>query len=348
MQRSKSNDKSIKWLCGILFSVFALLWLCIFQANLLNDVFRHVLQELFKADNVNLHYLILPVALALIITLLVIPFARLFKFKDSLYACNYLVSALLLGIVTAFESSSSPILSGPTTTVWIATVIFSAILFIICKIIQTVPRQSVMNGPRVTSGNLLIMTLLFCLVGYLGNTDENLHRRLMMEHLYAQSEYEELLEIGRLEEESDPAIDLLRAQAMLNLSAEPASSKIGEQLFSYSISDPQSLSQSLKETQNEQAILASNLLDKDLDSFRAKIKYESYKILPKYYMQALVIANDSIARTKFPQQYAEEKSLYDSFCQTLEPVESESPQYQSNTTYIKYHTTYFWYYTFNK
>lgn len=346
--QSKSNDKGMKRLCGIMFLVFALLWLCFFQVNLLNDVFRHVLQELFKADNVNLHYLILPVVLALIITLLGIPFARLFRFKDGLYACNYLVPALLLGASTAFESSGSSILSGPSTTVWIVTAVFSAVLFIICKIIQAVPRQSVMNVPRVASGNLLIMTLLFCLVGYLGNTDENLHRRLMMERLYAQSEYEKILEIGRLEEESDPAIDLLRAQAMLNLPAEPASSKIGEQLFSYSISAPQSLSQSLKETQNEQAILASNLLDKDLNSFRAKIKYESYKILPKYYMQALVIANDSIARTKFPQQYAEEKSLYDSFCQTLEPVESESPQYQSNTTYIKYHTTYFWYYTFKK
>ena len=346
--QSKSNDKGMKRLCGIMFLVFALLWLCFFQVNLLNDVFRHVLQELFKADNVNLHYLILPVVLALIITLLGIPFARLFRFKDGLYACNYLVPALLLGASAAFESSGSSILSGPSTTVWIVTAVFSAVLFIICKIIQAVPRQSVMNVPRVASGNLLIMTLLFCLVGYLGNTDENLHRRLMMERLYAHSEYEKILEIGRLEEESDPAIDLLRAQAMLNLPAEPASSKIGEQLFSYSISAPQSLSQSLKETQNEQAILASNLLDKDLSSFRAKIKYESYKILPKYYMQALVIANDSIARTKFPQQYAEEKSLYDSFCQTLEPVESESPQYQSNATYIKYHTTYFWYYTFKK
>ena len=73
-----------------------------------------------------------------------------------------------------------------------------------------------------------------------------------------------------------------------------------------------------------------------------------FQIMPTYYMQALVLANDSIAQARFPQQYADEQLLYDSFCEALEPLEYEPRQFQANSTYINFHESYYWYYTFRR
>ena len=160
--------------------------------------------------------------------------------------------------------------------------------------------------------------------------------------------YEQLLEFGRNEEESDLGIDLLRAKAMLAIDTTPQSSAIGDMLFRYSISDPKALSNALDKIGTEQAYLASCLLDGNLSEFCDTIDINAYKTMPSYYMQALVMANDSLAQAKFPKQYADEQSSYNSFREALAAVESEPKQFQANTTFINYHESYFWFYTFKR
>ena len=343
-----SCEICVKWLCGILFSVFAFSWLFFFQRELLWAENR----VLFSADNglriwmFNHHFLV-SLALTAISVLLAIPGRLLLRFKKGLYACNYLLSAAFLGVITGYDGES---LFGQSFTEWIVTGAFMFVLFLVCKIVASVPKSEYNDRPRTLAGNLLILSLLFAATSYLGNTDENLHRRLRMEQLYAEGEYSGVLEIGRHEEESDKTIDLLRAKAMLNLSPDsnPVGSEIGELLFSYSISDSKALSNFLGSMGNDQAYLASCLLDGNLQAFSDTIDFDAYKIMPTYYMQALVLANDSVAKVRFPQQYAHELSVYDSFCETLEPLEFESRQFQANSTFIKYHESYFWFYTFGK
>ena len=124
----------VRWLCGILFMAFALSWLCLFQADLLDELYQSLMHR-WGYDGIvgygesNIHYYAIPVALALLITLLEIPVARLFRFRDGLYACNYLISALLLGAVTGFEDyNCCMIISGPDTKVWIAIVLVQAFI----------------------------------------------------------------------------------------------------------------------------------------------------------------------------------------------------------------------------
>ena len=169
-----------------------------------------------------------------------------------------------------------------------------------------------------------------------------------MEQLYNDGRYEDLLEVGRYEEESDPGIDLLRSKAMLALEATPGVSGIGDMLFSYSISDPRKLARSLSGMDNTQAYLSACLLNRDIESFRDSIHLEDYKELPTYYMQALVIADDSLSAVQFPRQFKDEKTLYDSFCDAVESVENEPRQFQANSTFISFHESYFWFYTFCK
>ena len=291
------------------------------------------------------HHFLVSVALTAISMLLAIPGRIVLRFKKGLYGCNYLFSAAFLGVITGYDGDS---LFGQSYTEWIVTGIFMLVLFLICKIVASVPKSEYNDRPRTLAGNLLLMSLLFCLAGYLGNTDENLHRRLRMEQLYNDGRYEDLLEVGRYEEESDSGIDLLRAKAMLNIEANPAGSGIGDMLFKYSISDSRKLARSLRGMDNTQAYLSACLLDRDSESFRDSINLEDYKELPVYYIQALVIADDSMAAVRFPKQFKDERDLYDSFCDAVESVEHEPRQYQANSTFINFHESYFWFYTFRK
>ena len=342
----KSCDKCIRWICAILFAAFAFCWLYFFQRELLqaeNSV-------LFSADNglriwMFNHHLLVSLFLTVVALLLAIPGRLMLRFKKGLYACNYMLSAIFLGVITGYDGES---VFGQSLTVWIASGAFLFVLFLICKIVASVPKSEYNDRPRTLAGNLLILSLLFCTTAYLGNTDENLHRGLRMEQMFNDGRYEDLLEYGRYEEESNPGIDLLRAKSMLAIEAAPKGSAIGEMLFRYSISDAKTLSKSLKSISNEHAYLASYLLEGNLQAFADTINLNAYSTLPKYYMQALVILNDSIASVSFPNQFADEMTSYNSFREALESVKSEPKQFQANSTFIKFHESYFWFYTFKK
>ena len=342
----KSCDKCVRWLCGILFAAFAFCWLYFFQRELLQAENRF----LFSDDSglriwmFNHHFLV-SLALTAIALLLAIPGRLMLRFKKGLYACNYMLSAAFLGVITGYDGES---VFGQDLTVWIVSGAFMFVLFLICKIVASVPKSEYNDRPRTLAGNLLILSLLFCITAYLGNTQENLHRRLRMEQMFEDGRYEQLLNYGRFEEESDATIDLLRAKSLLALEAIPNGSAIGNSLFKYSISNPEMLANSLVNWDNNQAYLTACLLNCDIKSFSDSIHLEDYKELPVYYMQALVIANDSLARVRFPQQYTDEELFFDSFCQALEPLEHEPKQFQANSTFIKFHETYFWFYTFKK
>lgn len=340
----KSCDKCVRWICAILFGAFAFCWLYFFQRELLqaeNGV-------LFSADNglriwMFNHHLLVSLALTAIALLLAIPGRIVLRFKKGLYACNYLISAAFLGVIAGYDGYS---LFGQSYTVWIVTGVLMLVLFLICKIVASVPKSEYNDRPRTLAGNLLILSVLFGITSYLGNTDENLHRRLRMEQLYNQGKYEDLLDYGRYEEESDPGIDLMRAQSMLNLPANPAGSGIGDMLFRYSIYDSKTLARSLSGMDNTQAYLSACLLTRDLESFRDSIHLEDYKELPTYYLQALVLANDSLASVRFADQFNGERARLESFQSKLEPLKTESRQFQANSTYINFRETYFWFYTF--
>lgn len=343
---NKSCDKCVRWLCGILFSVFAFCWLFFFQQDLLCAAYNKLLYGVESANVVHHHnHIIISLLLGALALTLVIPGRYILRFKKGLYAGNYLLSAAFLGIITGYDGDS---FFGQNSIVWIVTAAFAVVLVFVCKMVASVPRSDYNDRPRTLTGNLLIMCLLFCMVGFLGNTDENLHRRLCMERLQSEGEYGKLLELGRNEEESDRYIDLLRAKAMLEVPFEsnPAGSGIGELLFSYSISDPLLLSEALKENHGTQAYLASCLLEGDISSFVDSIDLSQYTVLPQYYMQALVLAGDSAARIRFPEQYGGELSRCRSFTDKVESFDDVTDVYRANSTYIDYHTTYYWFYRF--
>lgn len=343
---NKLCDKCVRWLCGILFSVFAFCWLFFFQQDLLCAAYNKLFYGTESANVLQHHnHIIISLLLAALSLSLVIPGRNILRFKKGLYACNYLLSDVFLGAITGYDGDSY---FGQSSTVWIVIAVFAVVMVSVCKMVASVPRSDYNDRPRTLTGNLLIMCLLFCMVGFLGNTDENLHRRLTMERLFSEGEYGKLLELGRNEEESDRYIDYLRAKAMLEVPFEsnPAGSGIGELLFSYSISDPISLSVALNEIPDTQAYLASRLLEGNISAFVDSIDLSQYTVLPQYYMQALVLVGDSAARIRFPEQYGGELSRYKSFIDKVESLGEETEIFLANSTFIDFHSTYYWFLRF--
>lgn len=342
----KLHDRVIRIFCGTLFALFSFCWLFFFQRELMDMAYRTLFSDYKDVVNLLVHnHLVLSVIVTIILALLAIPGRYIFHFGRGLHSCNYLLSAVSLGIITGFDEHR---FFAQTSTTWIVTTLFVVLLPIACLVISSVPKSKYNDRPRTLAGNLLIMSLLFCLIGLMGNTCENTHRSLRMERLYSTGHFEELLAIGMEEEESNEAIDLIRAQAMLSLptGSNPQGCMIGERLFDYSIFNPQRLSHTLRQLDDSQAYLASCLLEGKRELFTDSIALASYTILPKYYMQALVMSADSVARSLFPQQFANEQALYNQFLTTLEQLSDEPEQFRANSTFEDYHKSYYWYSNF--
>ena len=62
-------------------------------------------------------------------------------------------------------------------------------------------------------------------------------------------------------------------------------------------------------------------------------------------MQALVMADEALAKIAFPDQYDKESAVYDEFQQELESL-TGSDQFLANSTDIKYRNSYYWFYRF--
>ncbi len=344
--QKKVEDKGMRVLCEVMFLTFTVCWIHFFQRDLICAAYKSTFPGTDSLFTAIPHLrLILSVALIAIVLCICALGRLILRFRGGLYGCNYLPAAVYVGAITGFDGHD---LFGQTTIEWFTATAFFVVLLIVCKIVASVPKSSYNTNQRAVAGNLLIMSLLFILIGILGNTDENLHRKLYMERLYSEEYYSELLEVGRHEEESNPSIDLLRAKSMLNLPATPAGSEIGEMLFRYNISDPNTLADSLDNMTYTQAFLSSCLLKGDIASFRDSIHLEDYKQLPTYYMQALILADDSLASVRFPNQFNQETERYNAFLNELDSVSSEPIQIQANTTFIAFHESYYWFYTFRK
>lgn len=318
--QNTSSDKVIRILCAVMFVTFAFCWTFFFQAGLLEAAYSGLVGR--TGLRIPYNRLAMSVVLVLVSMLFVLPSRRIHNFRNGLVACNYILSAIFLGALTGYHQPAR---------VWIFAALFAILLIVICRIVASVPKPDIVE--RSFSGAILIMTLLFCLIAILGNTDENTHRQLLIERYMEKGEYEKALQVGRFEEESNEAIDLLRAKALI------ATGQIGDELFQYSICNPSVLADSLDGE-------ISLLLKGDLQAFCSTIDLSAYSSLPRYYMQAMVLAGDQRVQDIYPEDYTEASDQYTRFLEVLDSVKDTPQQYQSNATFLDFHETYYWVYYF--
>lgn len=340
------ESKGIRIMCLVIFLTFTLSWLMFFQRDLLSAAMTTL-----SSDRSSSYACFFVSVLLIFLVLLPVPIINsIFKFRNGLYAANYTLSAFMLGAFTGYDGNR---FFGQSGKEWIISVCFVAAIFIFSVIKSFSVRSNTPDNPRKISDNLLIMTLLFCLAAFLGNTDENLHRKLRIERYLSKCQYEKALQVGCNEEETDSDITLLRAKAMLLLDADNPGSGTGEHLFAYPIREPKLLSLGLSKLlsdpmyDNVTVNIARALVDCDIYTADSLIMpFLRQGRLPAYYMQVLVLNESTDAAARFPEEFAKEKERFDLFVETLERMKNDPMLIRANSTYKEYGKTYYWYYEF--
>lgn len=348
MRRDKEVP-GVRILCFVVFLAFTLCWLFL-QREL---VACAVCSLSHTKDTMSRFSFLYVSVLLLCIVLLFVPVSRsLFKYRNGQYACNYAVSAFLLGCLTGFDGEH---FFSQNVTVWITGASLLALVLAVPKIVSFLNRPASYNVPRTYASNLMILTILFCITAVTGNTDENLHRRLRIEKMVSKGDFAGALKVGADEEETDSAITLLRVKAMLGMDTANPGTGVGEHLFRYPIYDAEVLMDSLAVLERDSVYdcrtvqIALAMLGMDIqraDSLITPLISEGN--MPAYYMQSLVLSENSEAAALLSDEYESEQKSYKNFNETLNRFRNEPVQVRANATFLDYGQTYYWYYTFCK
>ncbi len=343
--------KQRRQFCLIVFSLFSFSWLAFFQGHLICYAYDKVISSLGGIVG-NCNRFIMAVFVTVILDLIARWIHRIPKYAGVFNALDYLIPSIILGIITGFDNE---VFFSQTPAQWTATVVLILLLLLVTTVIRYRNNIKPDSQKIVFTTNLLILFFEMLIVASLSNTDENLHRRAAMERYLDKCQYDKMLAVGYNEQESDAKIDWLRLQAMYALDADSLGTGLAEHMFQYPISDislattfvENSISSSDDSLTREYLGNVAALLERDLQCLDSIDILLYNKVLPRYFMQALIIAGRDSLEQYFPDQYREENRVFESFINVLEAAADKSEIYRRNVTYHDFHRTYYWFYNFN-
>lgn len=359
MRQNNSENRKFQIMCDTIFSLFAFVYLYFFQKDLLGMMYA----KLPAADILSYSPFFVSLLLTLIIILIGIQIRKILRFQNMWYACNYLPSAFLLGLCTSCTREHFFYLSEKS---WYIVLLFFILIVGVFKILSMVPqgRNNLMKWPYA----VLLLFVTCCATLFVGNTDENLHRELKVATLIEKGCYEKALEVGAKADETTLELTLLRSEALLQLPAAEKGSAIADRIFTYPISNPALVADSLYAYndsiihKNDNAGLVAMLIEKDLDKFIANINVDSDNhlrlsswypgILPRYYMEAMVLyeyvsETDCVdLKNLYPTQYNKVKEEFANYIETKKELYKYSEQNRRNRLYMSHGKTYWWYFDF--
>lgn len=210
--------------CGLLFSIFCLVYLGVFQ----KDVVKALHYSLAQGKTVYE-----PCISAILVTIVLLIFRwgmnSLIHLKGSLYALSYFPSFLLLGVLT--DVGHGVYHGGGISSVWswllpLLLVAFIVLGYLFGRVFHVGMNPGLSEGTVVNSNIFILLMLCFMTVG-LGNTNIHFHHELQIEEALNRQDYVEARKVG--EKSMDPSRNLtaLRAYAMSR------EGTMGEYLFQY-------------------------------------------------------------------------------------------------------------------
>ena len=209
--------------CGFLFSVFSVVYLYVFQ--------RDVLEALhFSLAHGKTSFA--PLASALIITLVLLLLRwgvnALLKLRNEIQTLSYFPSCLLLGVLT---DVGRDVYTSQYHTSWgwllpLLLVLYAGLAFLLRRFwpVRT-GGEGEMFG--TLNWNVFFLLVLCGMTVAMGNSDRDFHHELQVERCLRAGDYEGALNTGRRSLEASRTLTALRSYAMLR------SGQIGERLFQY-------------------------------------------------------------------------------------------------------------------
>lgn len=218
----KRTVRLISWACGSLFAVFAVLYLFMMQSDLLITA-----QHLLSKGQTAYSPIWGTVVIVLILLLLQKLFRKVLTFPLRFHALYYFPSCLVLGLITAFVAQTNWEVS--LSTNWILLLVYTFLYFTMTWIALHFPDTKSRKHDTITYlwTNFLLLSLQFCMVGSLGNTNDVYHYRLKVEKYMADQQDTLALQVGFKSLQADRDLTVMRMFALSRCD------QLSEKLFEY-------------------------------------------------------------------------------------------------------------------
>lgn len=319
MQRKQRYDTPIRNICALLFAIFSFLYIYVFQGELLA-----LMQDYLSKGVTKNNAFLAAIIITALLMLLQWGVNRMSKLHGRWEAVSYLPSCALLALLT--DINAGTMLYSLSHWAWgvpACVVLYIALVWL----------NRMMGGVRKRGflfllwPNLATLSLLFILVGQLGNNASVSHMELAAWGYVHDDKYERVLEVGRRSDDCNAELTALRNLALAK------TGKLGDMLFCYpqpygsngliyNRYSRQTEAYGAKEfyrhlgaeayggesgraftermyhksdsTIYRDLYLAALLLDKDLDAFvkEASSMVETGKPLPVHYQEALLLYDE--------------------------------------------------------
>lgn len=212
-------------LCAILFAVFSFLFVARSQSALLE-----LLYEKVSTGKLQYNAYVVAAVISVTLTSFALWLNRYTGFKREWTAFSFMPSALLLAFVTDIDRS---LYTGEYDFLkWIivfalGVFAYAAFSFVLRRVLFAQIKNIAMSANRIIWRNLVLFVILFSMVGFLADGEENFKREALVASYYNKGDIEKALEVGA---RSNVASQTLTAQRAYILAKEGL---MGEKLFEY-------------------------------------------------------------------------------------------------------------------
>ncbi|MBO5865352.1 MAG: hypothetical protein J6Q73_04800 [Bacteroidaceae bacterium] len=221
----KRLQRVVATVCATLFAVFTFLFVAVYQAPLLEAFYNEVATG-------KLHYnqWLVGGVVTSFLTLLALWLNRFAKLRREWTAVAYLPSALLLAFITDIDRTLYT--GGRISVSWIfifasGLAVYAFFAFVLRRILFEKIKDVTMVTNRVLWRNMILLVLMFCLVGFLSNSEENFKRETLVMSHFNKGDTDKALQVGKTSLAASRELTAMRAYILAT------QGNLGERFFEY-------------------------------------------------------------------------------------------------------------------
>ena len=212
-------------LCAILFAVFSFLFVAEYQSSLLELLYDKV-----ATGKLEYNGYVAGGVISLALTLLALWINKYTGFKREWIAFAFMPSALILSFITDIDRSLY--VGGYDYIKWIIVlvagiIVYALFSFVLRRVLFAKIKNIAMSANRIIWRNLVLFVILFSLVGFLSNGEENFKREARVASYYKEGDIESALNVGSLSNVASHSLTAQRAYILAK------NGMLGEKVFEY-------------------------------------------------------------------------------------------------------------------
>lgn len=212
-------------LCAILFAVFSFLFVAEYQSSLLE-----LLYNKFATGKLEYNGYVAGGVISASLTLLALWINKFTGFKREWTAFAFMPSALILSFITDIDRSLY--VGGYDYGKWLIVlvsgiIVYALFSFVLRRVLFAKIKNVAMSANRIIWRNLILFVILFSLVGFLSNGEENFKREALVASCYKKGDIDGALKVGYLSNVASRSLTAQRAYILAK------NGMLGEKVFEY-------------------------------------------------------------------------------------------------------------------